>query len=90
MPRELQELIRRMARENPRWGSMRILGELRNLNVTAHPTAEWVWRQLIEATPWDKQPKYLIRDRDRRCGGYFNARAARLAIKAMLNPCAGA
>ena len=28
---ELQELIRQIARENPRWGSMRILGELRAL-----------------------------------------------------------
>jgi hypothetical protein len=28
---ELQELIRQMARENRRWGSMRILGELRHL-----------------------------------------------------------
>jgi hypothetical protein len=25
--------------------------ELVHLNVTAHPTAAWVWRQLIEATP---------------------------------------
>jgi putative transposase len=23
-----------------------------HLNVTAHPTADWVWRQLIAATPW--------------------------------------
>ena len=28
---ELQELIRRMQRENPRWGSQRILGELKKL-----------------------------------------------------------
>jgi hypothetical protein len=116
---EVRELIQRMARENPRWGSIRIQGELRklgyyvsarsvrryrravrrrppsqswrtflrnhalhmwaadfltvqtisfrtlyvfffithdrrrlvHLNVTAHPTAAWVWRQLIAATP---------------------------------------
>ncbi len=23
-----------------------------HLNITLHPTAEWVWRQLISATPW--------------------------------------
>jgi hypothetical protein len=31
--------------------------KLVHLNVTAHPTAEWVWWQLIEATPWGEQPK---------------------------------
>ena len=154
MPREVQELVRRLARENPRWGRMRIVGELRklgyhlsartvrryrrevihrppsqswrtflknhaphiwasdfftvqtvtfktlyvflfishcrrklvHLNVTAHPTAEWVWRQLIEATPWGEQPKYLIHDRDCCYGGGFNGRAARLGIEAVLIP----
>ena len=128
---ELAELIRRMTQENPRWGHMRVLGELRKLgfrvslltvrryrkdvprdplsswrtflenhrpeiwasdfftvhtlwfqtlyvfffvahdrrtvmhvNVTAHPTATWVWRQLINATPWGNSPRFLIRDRD--------------------------
>ncbi len=23
-----------------------------HFDVTAHPTAAWVWRQMIEATPW--------------------------------------
>ena len=35
-----------------------------HFNVTRHPTAEWTWQQLIAATPWGKQPSYLIRDRD--------------------------
>jgi hypothetical protein len=33
-------------------------------NVTAHPTAEWIARQITEAFPWDEAPRYLIRDRD--------------------------
>lgn len=151
---EVRELIQRMARDNPRWGSVRIQGELRKLgicvsarsvrryrravkrrppsqswrtflrnqaphiwaadfltvqtltfhtlyifffvtherrrvvhfNVTAHPTAEWVWRQLIAATPWSKQPRYLVRDRDRCYGGNFIARAAELGIETVLTP----
>lgn len=151
---EIQELIRRLATENPRWGNMRILGELRKLgyhlsrqtvrryrwqviprppsqswrtflrnhaphiwaadfftvqtltmktlyvflfvshcrrqlihmNVTAHPVEAWVWRQLIEATPWCKQPKFLIRDRDCCYGGSFGTRAARLGIETILTP----
>jgi hypothetical protein len=34
------------------------------INVTQHPTAEWIARQLTEAFPWDEAPRYLIRDRD--------------------------
>ena len=57
-----------------------------HLNVTAHPTAQWVWRQLIAATPWGEQPRYLIRDRDRCYGGGFIPHAARLGIETLLTP----
>ncbi len=151
---ELRELIKRMARENPRWGAVRIVGELRALgfevsgrtvrryrhqalqrppsqswrtflhnhaphiwavdlftvqtltlrtiyvlvfvthdrrrlvhvNVTRHPSARWIWRQLIEATPWGVQPRYLIRDRDRSFGRDFVSHTARLGIKTLLTP----
>jgi hypothetical protein len=33
-------------------------------NVTAHPTVDWIARQITEAFPWDQAPRYLIRDRD--------------------------
>ena len=150
----LRELIQRIARENPRWGAVRIVGELRALgysvssrtvhryrrevlrrppsqswrtflenhakdiwavdlftvqtvtlrtlyaivfiahdrrrivhvNVTRHPTAEWVWRQLLEATPWGAQPRHLIRDRDRCYGSDFVAKASRIGIQAILTP----
>src|SRR5215216_4227845 len=38
--------------------------ELVHFRVTAHPTAAWVWRQLIEALAWGRKPAYLLRDRD--------------------------
>ena len=59
-----------------------------HLNVTGHPTAEWVWRQLINATPWGTGPRYLIRDRDRSYGGDSVARARRIGIKTVLTPIA--
>jgi hypothetical protein len=34
------------------------------INVTAHPPAEWVARQITEAFPWNDAPRYMIRDRD--------------------------
>ena len=39
--------------------------ELVHLAAASPPTAAWVWRQLIEATPWGRRPTRLIRDRDR-------------------------
>ena len=146
--------IRRMTEENPPWGHMRVLGELRKLglrvslqtvhryrqdvprslspgwrtflenhrremwasdfftvhmlwfrtlyvffiahdrrsvvhvNVTKHPTATWVWRQLLNATPWGTGPRFLIRDRDRSYGGDFVARARRIGIRTVLTPIA--
>ena len=153
IPLEARELILRIASENPRWGAVRIRGELRALaydisaesvrryrlralrrppsqrwrtfltnhrheiwaadfltvptltfgtlyvffvvsharrrieqiNVTAHPTTEWVWRQLIEATAWNRRPRYLIRDRDRSYGAGFIARARSIGIETVLS-----
>jgi transposase InsO family protein len=34
------------------------------LGVTAHPTAEWIARQLTEAYGWEPVPRYILRDRD--------------------------
>jgi putative transposase len=60
--------------------------ELIHFAVTAHPTAAWVWRQLVEATAWSRRPKHLIRDRDRVYGGDFGDRAKALGIDAVLTP----
>jgi transposase InsO family protein len=38
--------------------------ELVWIDVTAHPTAEWVARQITEAFPWNEAPRFMIRDRD--------------------------
>jgi hypothetical protein len=53
-----------------------------HFNMTASPTAAWVWQQLIEATPWGREPKYLIHDRDAVYGRMFGVRLAKLGIAA--------
>ena len=60
--------------------------KLVHANVTANPTAAWVWRQLIEATPWGQQPQYLVRDRDSVYGAEFQARGKALGIQTILTP----
>jgi putative transposase len=32
--------------------------------ITAHPTAQWITQQIVEAFPWNTVPRYLLRDRD--------------------------
>src|SRR5712692_4373747 len=151
---EVRELIVIMARDNPRWGSERIRGELLkpglvvskrsiqryrqrgpahppsqmwrtflanhahhlwaadlltvqtltfktlyvlvfiahgrrqlvHINITANPTAAWVWRQVIEATPWGHKPRHLLRDRDRVYGRDFRQRTRRIGIDAIATP----
>ncbi len=57
-----------------------------HFEVTAHPSSAWVWRQLIEATPWDRKPLYLIHDRDRVWGAGFGQRALAMDIKSVRIP----
>jgi hypothetical protein len=153
---EVRELIARLARDNPRWGSERIRGELLklglvvskrsiqryrrrgpahpssqtwrtflanhahhvwaadlltvqtltfktlyilvfiahrrrelvHLNVTASPTAAWVWRQVIEATPWGNKPHHLLRDHDAVYGRGFRQRARWIGIDTVATPVA--
>src|SRR3954469_19723773 len=60
--------------------------ELVHVNVTSNPTAAWVWRQLIEATPWGAKPRHLLRDRDAVYGSEFRRRARRIGIDAVSTP----
>jgi len=55
--------------------------ELVWINVTAHPTAEWVARQIAEAFPWNEAPRYMIRDRDRIYGAVVTRRLRAKGIR---------
>jgi transposase InsO family protein len=51
------------------------------INVTAHPTAEWVARQMTEAFPWNEAPRYMIRDRDCIYGTVVTRRLRAMGIR---------
>jgi transposase InsO family protein len=55
--------------------------ELVWINVTTNPTAEWIARQITEAFPWNKNPQYLIRDRDRVYGTMVTRRLHAIGIR---------
>jgi hypothetical protein len=47
----------------------------------AHPTAEWLARQVTEAFPWASAPTYLVRDNDRAYGQVFKSRVRAMGIR---------
>ncbi|MGB8578122.1 MAG: integrase core domain-containing protein [Pseudolabrys sp.] len=49
--------------------------------VTRHPTAEWLARQITEAFPWRSAPTYLMRDNDRAYGHVFTRRLRAMGIR---------
>jgi transposase InsO family protein len=55
--------------------------ELVWINVTAHPTAEWIAQQITEAFPWHESPRYLIRDRDKIYGVAVTRRLRAMGIR---------
>jgi transposase InsO family protein len=62
-----------------------ILGHARReilwLGVTAHPSAEWMARQLTEACGWERTPEYLVRDHDSVYGEIFVRRLRAMGIR---------
>src|SRR5215468_12110656 len=63
-------IIVRLARRNLVW-----------INVTPHPTADWIARQITEAFPWNAAPRYLIRDRDQVYGVAVRHRLRAMGIR---------
>ena len=51
------------------------------INVTPHPTADWIARQITEAFPWNEAPRYLIRDRDQVYGVAVRHRLQAMGIR---------
>ncbi len=49
--------------------------------VTRHPTAAWLARQITEAFPWTSAPAYLVRDNDRAYGHVFTSRVTAMGIR---------
>jgi transposase InsO family protein len=50
-------------------------------DVTRHPTAEWLARQITETFPWTSAPAYLVRDNDRAFGPVFTSRVRAMGIR---------
>jgi transposase InsO family protein len=55
-----------------------------HFNVTAHSSAAWTGRQIIEAFPWDTAPRYMIRDRDGIYGHDFTRCVRALGIQQLM------
>jgi hypothetical protein len=51
------------------------------IEVTRHPTTEWLARQITEAFPWTSAPAYLVRENDRAYGHVFTSRVRAMGIR---------
>jgi putative transposase len=61
--------------------------EVLHVQVTEHPTAEWVAQQIVECCGWDREPpRFLIHDRDSRYGALFDRRLQSLGISQIRTP----
>jgi putative transposase len=61
--------------------------EVLHVQVTQHPTAEWVAQQIVECCGWDRSPpRFLIHDRDSRYGALFDRRLQNLGIAQIRTP----
>ena len=56
-----------------------------HFNVTEHPTSHWAAQQLVEAFPDEVSVRYLLRDRDRIFGDYFQQRVRGLGLKEVVS-----
>ena len=55
-----------------------------HVNVTPNPTAEWAAQQIVEAFPYDRAPRFLLRDRDSIYGAVFRRRVKGMGIEEVL------
>jgi transposase InsO family protein len=52
-----------------------------HVEVTDHPTAQWLTRQITEAFSWDRAPTYPVRDNDGAYGFAFRRRVRAMGIR---------
>ncbi|MHC5212423.1 MAG: integrase core domain-containing protein [Planctomycetota bacterium] len=53
-----------------------------HVGVTAHPTAEWTARQIVESLPGDEsQPRFLLRDNDAIYGDAFERQVRAMGLR---------
>ncbi len=52
-----------------------------HVEVTDHPTAQWLAHQITEAFPWDEAPRFIVRDNDGAYGQTFRRRLKAMGIR---------
>ncbi len=57
-----------------------------HIAVTDHPTSQWTARQLVEATPFDQRPRFLVCDNDPLFRGDFDRAAKNASVEIVRTP----